>query len=204
MVKEADGYLWTEDYPEAHIAWAGHETFMLPLLKSLLPPGGVFVDVGAHVGRYTVRMADLARIVYAFEPHPQNREALNANLAANAIPNVVVLPFAADAAWRAGSLSDAGASSKFYYESEDGFPVLTCPLDILPAADLIKIDVEGHEGSVLRGARGLIQRSQPSMVIEIHPGTRVSVESTLNQVKYFWEEIGKFGSSEYWLCQPIN
>ena len=65
----------------------------LALLREHLRGGGDFVDVGAHVGMYTLAAArGTAGRVLAFEPNPHARAQLEANLALNGCTNVTVVP----------------------------------------------------------------------------------------------------------------
>ena len=77
--------------------------------RSLLSPGDVCVDVGAHVGYYTLLASKLvgpAGHVFALEPAPSTFEALSSNLASNAVTNVTALRFAAGAAHGRAALYD--------------------------------------------------------------------------------------------------
>lgn len=205
---ESDRLRWMADgTPDAPIAYANHEPFVLPILRESLPDGGVFVDVGAHTGRYSLRLADKARMVYAFEPHPFNRQRLNEHLRMNEIKNVVVSPFACDVAWRVAALNDCEARSSFTNTlGTDYITVLTAPLDdMATSVSLLKIDVEGHEFRVLQGAKKLITRHQPTIFIEIHPWVDpILTSSELDALSYTHVNVGASGEQEYWLCQPIT
>ena len=63
------------------------------LFASLLNRKGVFLDVGAHIGYYSLYMMPRVTEIYAFEPDPQIRELLEMNLSGR--PNVMVIPWAA-------------------------------------------------------------------------------------------------------------
>lgn len=205
--KESDGLIWVVgDTNDEHLGFMNHEPFMFPLLRELLPPGGVFVDVGAHVGRYSLRMAAYARAVFAWEPHPVHRQLLEQHLRINEIDNVIVVPFGADAGWRAARLElGRGASSGFTWdENVESVPVLTAPLDaICMTADVVKIDVEGHEAQVLKGMKGLLNHC-PKIVVEVHPGQKAGVEKFLGDHRYGWQTVGQSGEQEYWLCLSLD
>lgn len=144
-----------------HGVW---ETDVMGLLAATLRPGGVFVDVGANVGFHTVLASQLvgpSGTVVAIEPNPWTQELLRANLWRHG-SSAVVLPVAAsdvpgtvylevDAEHRSGA--HLGAA---------GIAVDARPLaELVPDAvvDLLKIDVEGSEPLVLRGAGALLERS---------------------------------------------
>lgn len=139
------------------------------------PAGGVFVDVGAHIGTTTVsalRRHGFARTLSA-EPEPANFELLRANVLLAAadgqrseLANVAV----SDREGTVELLINPGMHGK-HSVSEDAavpgarrVPVRAVTLDGLLAehavnpaeVGLVKIDVEGHEPAVLRGASGLL------------------------------------------------
>jgi len=68
---------------------------MYRLVEIKIPKGGVCVDVGAHYGFYTFRIADKCKLVVALEPAPNNFVILYNSLKYSGIRNVIALPFAA-------------------------------------------------------------------------------------------------------------
>lgn len=93
---EADGLRWiqrgrnTDDW----IA-VSHEESLAPVLDGLLADGGVYVDVGAHVGRWALRLAAKASRVVAVEANPATAAVLRAHIALNDTDNVDVVEMAA-------------------------------------------------------------------------------------------------------------
>ncbi len=146
------------------------------LLRRVLPPDGVAVDVGANIGVLTRLMAELAPAgrVYAFEPAPENFDYLRRNVAG--LDHVEALPVAV--LDRDGPLhlefNEAYPAGSFV--SDKGQPVEGVRLDswaqeaALSRLDVLKIDVEGVEPSVLAGARELIRRYRPVTVVECNVG----------------------------------
>jgi FkbM family methyltransferase len=116
-----------------------------------LPPNGVFVDVGAHVG--LISTPDVA--VHAFEPHPVKGEALRRNLALNSVPATVNALALSD---RKGDVAFDADSHSIYKAGADAIKVRTERLDDyfddrgIETVDVLKLDVEGHEEAVLHGA----------------------------------------------------
>jgi FkbM family methyltransferase len=154
----------------------------IDVLLSLLRFPGLVVDVGANMGAHTVPVAiELARqgrTMLAFEPQPVIFQQLCANLALNGLMNVLALPYAC------GSEPGVVTFAAPDYRREGNFggvsmsahggisAVLTAPCHPLdemvrqsPVA-LIKIDVEGFELEVLKGARNTIERCHPAMYVE--------------------------------------
>jgi FkbM family methyltransferase len=170
----------------------------LRLLRRALADGGDFVDVGAHIGMYTVATAvalgSRGRVL-AFEPNPDARRQLVGNVELNGCTNVVV----SDAAVAAepGELTlhvprtpDPSFSSLAADRFEEGEPVRVSAvtldaevrrLGLTPAA--IKIDVEGAELGVLGGASDTLGQ-RPVLVIEVGPETALEIERRLGGLDY--------------------
>ena len=146
------------------------------LFREHVRPGAVVLDVGAHVGYYTVLSAVLAGergAVWAFEPNPANARFLRRHAEINRLRNVHVTEAAvADAAGTASF--DFGTGSGTGHLADGGaLKVQTVRLDefctergIAPAA--IKIDVEGAERGVLEGARATLARHRPVVFLSTH------------------------------------
>lgn len=132
------------------------------------------VDGGAHVGYWTLRMAEHFRRVYAFEPHPDNYACLRENLADAVAENVEVRQAAlgnhlgrCTPTKNAHSRED-NSGAWHVREDEDG-PVLILPLDNLEIEgrlDLLKLDIEGMEALALEGGKDRIHCDWPAIIIE--------------------------------------
>ncbi|WIM85726.1 FkbM family methyltransferase [Candidatus Mycobacterium wuenschmannii] len=147
------------------------------------PRGATVVDVGASWGLFTYHLAHRVGTsgrVYSFEPHPMNAPMLSRLAAAR--PHVHFSPSAvSDAPGHAqlqvprqqSRLVTAQASLSHGFDGQgvdvETIDVATVRLDdaIDVDVDFVKIDVEGHELSVLRGGASLFRRSGPSILIEI-------------------------------------
>jgi FkbM family methyltransferase len=187
------------------------ESFPFAMLRRWVRPGDVVYDCGANLGlydRFLVSNLGAGRVV-AFEPSPENRRFLAANLALGGIADrVTVVPVAlADEDGLAEfQVDDVQTASGTLSKVTGGEPsegrrnlrlgplteqVLCRRLDTvvaeekLPLPDVIKIDVEGAEPLLLRGAAGLLRERQPKLVIELH-GAAVAREviSILHEFKY--------------------
>ena len=137
---------------------------MQRMFDRLLHPGATVVDVGANIGYntfYAAQRVGHSGRVYAIEPAQDNLAVLYANLFANGLTNVFVLPYAAGIRHEVkqfflrGEVSAVNSlfSDNFYAVVTDTTEVLTAPLDdLIPVTpDLVKIDVEGAELDVLQG-----------------------------------------------------
>ncbi len=131
--------------------------------------GDFFVDVGAHIGRYSVLLSKNFKKVVAFEPVKSTFNQLNTNVSMNCLNNVKLV--------NAAAYEKAGnkiihcelnlGSSSFYTKSRKTERIKTIALDnIVRKADLIKIDVEGAELHALKGAKQLLTNNNPILVIE--------------------------------------
>jgi FkbM family methyltransferase len=160
-----------------------------------LREGMNFFDIGAYVGWHSIRAARIigasGRIV-SFEPDPTNRRQLEANLALNGVKNCLVVPLAAwsktgdELGWYTQKSSDCCRID----EAARSATVKTTILDDLAAdlgldrLDWIKIDVEGAEAEVLRGAKEILRKHRPLLFIEIH-----------NTVRTVRDLLGSYGYS---------
>ncbi|MGE0658318.1 MAG: FkbM family methyltransferase [Reyranellaceae bacterium] len=146
-------------------------------LCSLVRPGDVVLEVGANIGTNVVPLARRVGkdgAVVAFEPQRRVHQMLCANVALNGLPNVLALWAAAGAA--EGSIRAPAID----YETRGNFggvalsaegdgervPVMTIDGLELQSCRLMKIDVEGMEIDVLRGAARTIARLQPRLYVE--------------------------------------
>jgi FkbM family methyltransferase len=141
-------------------------------------PGTAIIDVGANIGNHAVFFgAVLNAPVYAFEPFQPNHELLEINIAANGLDGQVLAACCAiGASDGVGSLhpgppNNLGVTRVSFGAGE----VAVRSLDSLAIAGpigMLKIDVEGGETAVLRGAATLIEAWLPDIVVEaghVHP-----------------------------------
>lgn len=143
-----------------------YELLLLHPLTALSRRYNVFVDVGANVGKYTVPLARHYKHVYAVEPDPDNLYALKRNIELNNLSNVTIVPKALGSTRGVVALAQAGAQSRI---APQGIPVEMTTLDeCCPDAEVVKIDVEGYELEVVKGALETIKRNRPVLVIEHH------------------------------------
>jgi len=166
---------------QALIEYGEYGEHELDLLRRFITQPGTIVEVGANNGSQTVALAQAARTagasLVAFEPQPFLFQNLCANLALNGIDNAIAWPFAASD--KAGSVAfgqpDYRQPGNFGSVSmqEQAFVgdviVPSIRLDDVLAGRqvrLMKIDVEGFEMQVLKGAAGLIETCRPVIYIE--------------------------------------
>jgi FkbM family methyltransferase len=195
-----------------------HEQATDGFLASFLRAGDVAIDVGAHLGILTAiasrRVGGAGRVV-AFEVDDENFAQLEATIARNALTNVTpcrqalgdcagVLEFARpNKSWGAFAVPQASAATGTRLAAQierstecRTFTVLVKTLDealeslALARADLIKIDVDGFDFPVLKGAEATIRRHRPAIVYESSGFSRDAGVS-------FAEEFGFFQRHGY-------
>ena len=135
-------------------------------------------DIGAQAGFYTLFFSSLVGggKVYAFEPFGENIHNLLSHVGINQLENVRVIQAAASARSVLGAFTvDRGESQNYLVnDGADIFIVPTISLDDavdvhgLAPPDLVKVDVEGSETSVLEGAHEILVRYQPIVFVALH------------------------------------
>jgi len=208
------------------VASQEHEPWMWYYIINLIKPGSVFVDVGAHIGKYTLAVAKRLRnkgLVISIEPEPENFRSLIANLYINGLnPYVVALNVAA---WSRDSIiklhigaSSGGHSTSFIKsrkrESEVGKTILVKAKRIddivkklrVHRIDLVKIDVEGAEYDVLLGMKECLERFKPDLIIEVHRNNDRMVKEFLEQRGYKIYDIKEaFYNDHYYIfCRHLS
>jgi len=163
--------------------WAGcYEPELIAILRSILTPGMVVLDVGAHVGFFSVVAAALVGpkgMVCGFEPDPDNLRRIVTNTSGYGWVRLY-----------ATAVSDSNGEITFYkspLNSESGWGTITktderrtsiqvavTSLDEwrksngISRIDFVKLDIEGAEHRVLRGASLILQESRPMVFLEIN------------------------------------
>ena len=177
----------------------GDEPETLAVFVDLIGNARVFVDVGANQGLFTlVATAINPEVrVHAFEPNPSVNGLLRANIAANRLMDRVTVspqvvsdqagvvefrvpesPYSAAGAMSAVSLSPGGAVV--------GLPAVRLD-DVLgdEQLDVLKIDDEGAEARVIRGARKTLRRTRPVVILEVlEPHDNAGAERLLRDLGY--------------------
>ncbi len=155
-------------------------------VRSVLAPGDIAIDVGAHIGFFTMHMATLvgpSGTVYSFEPFDANADLLERSIAENRFGDRVVFERAAVGStsglatltFPAETLNSGGA----YLLREGDAPLAgnqTQTIKVAALDDLrlqrpvrfIKMDVEGAEPQVIRGAARILAKDRPVILSELH------------------------------------
>lgn len=163
------------------------ERALLELLEERLEPGMEVVDAGAFLGWVTLAAA--ARVgaggrVWAFEPRAASRALLERSCRRNRLRQVTVVPAALGARAGAGLLATPANPAMARLAPPPGSgnePVEVTTLDAwretsLARPALIKLDVEGAELDVLRGAGATLRALRPLLVVEVHRGGGIDLD----------------------------
>jgi FkbM family methyltransferase len=139
--------------------------------KNLIQKGDIIFDVGAHHGFYTILMAlwtGSEGKVIAFEPSVHNFKILQKNIEMNNLKNVILINKAVGSSDEKVSISDdrnATVIKKRTFLQEVEMTFLDQFLNYTP--NFIKIDVEGYETEVLKGAEKIL-KNKPRIDLELH------------------------------------
>ncbi|MGH2490351.1 MAG: FkbM family methyltransferase [Candidatus Limnocylindria bacterium] len=158
----------------------------LRIIEALVRPGSVVLDIGANRGDYTWQLARLVGPmghVHAIEPDPASVARLEA--LREECPNVTVHAIAASDQTgtatlyvpvfdgrRIGALARLSLTREWTAVDFEAVTIRVEPLDAILAPDgppiaFVKLDVEGHEAAVIRGAQAMLRRSLPPLLVEI-------------------------------------
>lgn len=194
IVEERDKYLCRSLIELGEFSMAQVEFFAGFLTKEM-----VVVDAGANIGALTVPLARMAGLVHAFEPQRHIFHMLCGNVALNSLDNVrcynlglgerdevvdvVVLDPSIENNLGAFNLDAPGTKLD---------RVRVVPLDI--PCNLLKIDVEGYETHVLRGAEPMIRECEPMIYVE---NDRIEKSDALI------EQVYALGYTPFWHITPL-
>ncbi|HBE20261.1 MAG TPA: hypothetical protein DEG17_07890 [Cyanobacteria bacterium UBA11149] len=176
------------------------------ILADYLQPGDIFIDIGANFGLHSLYAAQLVGNkghVFAFEPVPATLKLLKVNIELNDLyQQVTIVP---------KSLSNSPETSVTFYippeevavtaalqpysENVQTIKVANVRLDdywdtINMPVKLIKIDVEGAELEVLRGAEKLLAQCKPVLLIEVHGFALPNFNASVKDLRNFLREHG--------------
>ena len=174
----------TSSLIEYNILFYGHcEPVITCLIKSIVKPGDLCLDIGANIGAVSLVMSFAAGPngkVIAIEPHPRMVERMKANVDLNRLDNISIMPVA---------LSNTVGSTVLYTAEENdcnqGRSSLNCSqginkkitVEVINGKMLqnefgnqmckfIKIDVEGHDFIVLQELSNIIAKHRPHLIFE--------------------------------------
>lgn len=155
---------------KSHVPWEPH---VIAVFERYVKAGDVVLDVGAHIGTHTIRLAKMVGPkgeVVAFEPQTKIFQELLVNLDLNQIQNVRAEYAALGDRHGRVSMSwakDTNESSTTIGTGGNRVELRTLDSYRFERVSLIKIDVEGFERQVLEGGRATILKHKPLIVLEV-------------------------------------
>ena len=179
----------------------GHwEKPTMDICRSYLKSDSYVIEVGAHIGSHTVILSDICKdgVVYSFELQKLIFQLLNANLLLNTCKNVYTYMEAASDENKIESIGEidyqnmtkfnSGLGSLNAVRQYQGYPINIISLDHkfseIKKLDLIKIDAEGHEVPVLKGAKKLIKKFKPLILTEFDINNKQEIIDLLPEYKF--------------------
>jgi FkbM family methyltransferase len=158
-------------------------------------PGGRMLDIGSSFGYYSLSYAKMAgptARVWAFEPTPSVCELLRESIRLNDFANVTLVETAVGAeSGRCKFRSEQNSELNSVNAADGNLEVAIAPLDQLAtehdfgAIDFVKLDVEGHETSVINGGRTFFTQQSPLVMLEIKAGETIDYSAAS-----MFEELG--------------
>jgi len=194
-----EGFRWSlnpADFEHSGYFWLGSkDPWDIYHLLKMLPTDAVILDVGANFGYYSIRLASELGPncqVHAFEPNPVTHNRLLKHIHWNGFERIVKVHKVAvsDFIGQAHMVerADNSGASRIGLQGEQGIVIDVTTLDKfadaenLKQVDFIKIDVEGYEEHLLKGASQMIDRFKPIILIELWPPGLAKVNSSVEAV----------------------
>lgn len=184
------------------------EKKLFDFYKDVLKPDDIVYDVGAYIGTHALPLSKFCKYVVAFEPSLEIYDVLTKNMKNNNINNVLALNRAVGLGNELEFFEKKDGSSRFNGRKGKKSMKKTIRLDHLKPqclvttdrVDLIKIDVEGHEFDVLEGARLLIEKNRPIILIEVFKKKKNKLMNWCFENEYI---VTPFGGDDY-ILRPLH
>jgi FkbM family methyltransferase len=186
-------------------------------LRQIGPCRGTAIDIGANFGLYSLQMSRLYQRVISFEPNPEvaapliaarlaNVTLIHEGVSSRSDEATLFIPVANGvklAGWASLNQENCPQATSF---SRLAIPLRTLDAHGFNDVGLIKIDVEGHEIEVLRGAEQTIRRCRPHLIIEVQDEHLRDVRAMLSGWGYgektLRQLVGVEGSPQNYLFLP--
>lgn len=149
-----------------------YEIYMLKTISSLPYRRGVCLDIGANTGNHTVFFSRFCNFdeVWAYEPDPESFALLQENVENNTTRTVRTFNVAIGAKREFRRMTNNKENPSRNKLTKAKGKTLVIPITTNLKVALMKIDVEGHELEVIKGAYEVIEREKPELFIEWHDG----------------------------------
>ncbi len=195
---------WSENYELKNFNKLQlNKLFAFPKISTAL-------DIGAHVGIWSKRLAKIFNQVICYEPLPKHVECHKKNC--EDFDNITLYEFALSDTHGTTLMttknnnSGNSAIGKKNYRNKQHVIIETRILDdfSFPMIDFMKIDVEGHEDRVLYGAERTIAKHKPLIYIEVWKGSEDKIANIMNKFGYVMTLFNPRGKDLYYLCKFEN
>lgn len=174
-------YFLTSDDDYLAAMGTAFEPNMVELFQTLIEPDDVVLDIGANIGLTSILFSSLSKKVYAFEPSTSTFKILRENLARAKVNNVLALNIGCGERRESLSITfsknnRSGGFISDKIQPKEGHLTELIQIDSLDnyfgesseVVCFIKIDVEGYEADVINGARILLEKYKPVVVLELN------------------------------------
>lgn len=199
LMSEANGFRFWFDSTDremgVRMACASYEPRTTELIKKIITPGMICLDIGAQTGFFTCLIAKLVGStgkVIAFEPMDRSFEMLCMNIAENKFEDRVTVRHVACS--DSSGMMSVGVQSNMIVADSKGCHQIKCVrLDDENAIDyvnFVKIDIEGHEPKAIRGMSNLLKRSNPIVISEVNQYWLAQAGSSANEYLALLSESG--------------
>ena len=173
----------------------------------LIRENAIILDIGANIGTVALRAASISKngLVYAFEPDTDNYDSLQFNIGLNSFRNIIPIKKALGHVPGKSKLFKINRhntgmnrilSSRENFSDFEWIEVVTLDEEVtrlqLERIDLIKIDVEGYELNVLKGAERILTKFRPLIVIEVIEINLKNNAQTSFEVIQFLKSLGYY------------
>jgi FkbM family methyltransferase len=170
------------------------EPYVQAIVDREVRDSDTLVNVGANIGIYVIPLAKKVRKVIAFEPHPKTYEMLENSIELNNLHNVVLIKKAIGDSKKKVLFGlsvipmESGIITEPNRHTYSGIEVESVDLDSVLVSedrvDWLLIDVEGSEINVLNGARNILRKNSPKIIVEIFRENLESVKNMLAEEGY--------------------
>ena len=224
-------YLSNDRVIGQRIALDKYEKFETAMMMAQTSKDLVAVDVGANIGYYTLLLAKRVKKVYAFEPDKKVFKILEKNVKENNLKNVVLFNKAVGKENKkvkvirnSNNFGDSRINlPKSLFDKRDLVECIKLDEVIKEKVDLMKIDVQGWEPQVIKGAKRIIKKDRPILFLEYTPSeykNEVMISFLKKIYKNVWsindfaevpwpiykgiKVLGKAGYADLWLKKEMT
>jgi FkbM family methyltransferase len=171
--------MYLDEHDSLSLAKQGYyERQETDLIKQLLKPEMIALDIGAHIGYFTLLMAKSCKRVYTFEPNDDNFKTLCENIKLNFMTNIYPFHFAIGEKRELVKLYLCDYNSGMHRSYPSNYCTNNHQLtaienidffDFSKEIDFIKMDIEGSEFGALKGMERLLDAHHPTILMEFCP-----------------------------------